>query len=91
MMPGYGRAVVEDRLTPQRFAEIAAFVRSEYGRGIGPGFLVANALNGAAARKPRRRTQGSFTRGLRALAHAIRSLVAGGRTVREEKASNPTR
>src|SRR6266571_974507 len=36
MMAMYGRAVIEERMKPRRFAEIAAYVRQEYGPGDGP-------------------------------------------------------
>ncbi len=91
MMEAYGRAVIEERLNPRQFAEIASFVRLEYGRKIGPGFLLADAWNAAAAGKPRKRRQGSMTSVLRTLVRAVRSLVAGDRNVRKAKALNPTR
>ena len=73
MMAAYGRAVIEDRLKPRQFAEIAAYVRREYGPGIGPGFLLEAAANGAAE-KPR----GLIAKDLlRAFARTVKSLVPG--------------
>ena len=41
MMAMYGSALIEERMKPRRFAEIAAYVRQEYGPGVGPEFLFA--------------------------------------------------
>ena len=85
MMAAYGRAVIEDRLKPRQFAEIAAYVRREYGPGIGPGFLLEAAANGAAE-KPR----GLIAKDLlRAFARTVKSLVPGNG--REGKISSPTK
>ena len=87
MMEAYGRAVMEDRLKPRQFAEIAAYVRREYGAGIGPDFLLAAVANGTAG-KPRRRgldVEDVF----RAIARAVKALVPGNG--QERKVSSPTR
>lgn len=88
MAEAYGRAVIEERLKPRQFAEIAAYVRREYGPGIGPGFLLAEVANGAAG-KPRKRPGATADRVIHAIAKAVKSLVPGNG--REGKTSNPTR
>jgi len=81
MAEAYGRAVMEERLRPRRHAELAAYVSSEYGPNIGPGFLLAEANGGSRSPPRRRRTAGT---GLFAgLAKAMKTLVAGkGRKAR---------
>jgi len=88
MMEMYGRAIVEDRLRPRKFAEIATYVRNEYGPGIGPAFLFAGMANGGVAGKPRK--QWTTSRGvIRTLAKAMRALVPGNG--RKAKAPSPAR
>lgn len=72
----YGRAVIEERLKPRQFAEIAAYVRREYGPGIGPGFLFAEMANGTAG-KPRKRPGETADRVVHAITRAIRAIVPG--------------
>jgi hypothetical protein len=88
MADAYGRAVIEERLKPRQFAEIAAYVRREYGPGIGPGFLLAEVANGTAG-KPRKRPGATADRVIHAIAKAVRALVPGNG--HEGKASSPTR
>ena len=88
MMEMYGRAIVEERLRPRKFAEIATYVRNEYGPGIGPAFLFAGMANGGVAGKPRK--QWTTSRGvIRTLAKAMRALVPGNG--RKAKAPSPAR
>jgi hypothetical protein len=90
MMEVYGRAVIEERLQPRQFAEIAAYVRREYGPGVGPGFLLAGIANGAAGGPRKRRIR--VSRGvIRTLAKAMKALVNGGGNVRKAKAPNSSR
>ncbi len=86
----YGRALVEERQIPRRHAELAAYVRQEYGSGIGPGFLLAEAANGVA-RKPRKRRDARSTGVFRTLAKAMKAFVAGNGERREANDLNPTR
>jgi hypothetical protein len=90
MMEAYGRAMIEDRLRPRQFAELAAYVRSEYGPRVGPAFLIAEAANGSAGgrRKRREAAAGGL---IRTLAKAVKALVIVGGNGRKAKASNPTR
>ncbi len=90
MMEMYGRAIVEERLRPQRFAEIAAYVRSEYGPGIGPEFLFADMAAGAAG-KPRKQREPASAGVFRTLARAMKAIVSGTGNGRKTKASTPTR
>ena len=84
----YGKAVVEGRRNPGNLAEIAAYVRREYGPGIGPGFLLAEIANGTAG-KPRKRPGATADRVIRAISRALKAIVPGNG--RERKASNPAR
>ncbi len=90
MMEAYGRAMIEDRLKPRQFAELAAYVHGEYGPRVGPGFLIAEAANGSARGRRRRReaAEGGL---IRTLATAVKALVVGNGTVRKAKATNPAR
>ena len=88
MMEAYGKAVVDERLKPRHLAELAAYLRHEYGPGTELGFVFAEIANGAAPRrKPTRTKPGA----LRALASALKGLVPGNGTRRKAKATNPTR
>jgi hypothetical protein len=86
MATAYGTAVMEERLRPARHAEIAAYVRREYGPNIGPGFLLAEVANRGAAGR-RRRAAG--LRLLAGLAKAMKALVAGNG--RRAKIADPAR
>ncbi|HEX9341036.1 MAG TPA: hypothetical protein VF992_07710 [Thermoplasmata archaeon] len=90
MMAMYGRAVIEERMKPHRFAEIAAYVRQEYGPGIGPEFLFAQAAAGAAGKWRRRRGAGSVGV-FRTLAKAVKALVPGIGNGRKASARTATR
>ena len=48
MYGAYGRAVVEERMKPRHLAELAEYVRHEYGPATGPGFVLAELANGTA-------------------------------------------
>ena len=89
MAEAYGRALIEERMKPRRHAEIAAYVRHEYGRGTGPEFLLAQVANAGVSGPPRRR----FTESVavfNALARTLRALVVGNRN-RHGKVADPTR
>jgi hypothetical protein len=90
MMEAYGRAMIEDRLKPRQFAELAAYVHGEYGPRAGPGFLIAEAANGSARGRRRRReaAEGGL---IRTLVKAAKSLVVGSGNGRKANASNPAR
>ncbi|HYS71442.1 MAG TPA: hypothetical protein VEM95_03375 [Thermoplasmata archaeon] len=90
MMAMYGRAVIEERMKPRRFAEIAAYVRQEYGSGVGPEFLFVQAASGAAARQRRPREAG-FVGMFRTLAKAVKALVPGTGNARRGRAQTATR
>lgn len=90
MMNLYGQAVVEERLKPRRLAELAGYVRMEYGPNTGPGFLLAAMANGAGGKPGRRRTPAS-TGVLATLVKALRGLVAGNGAGRKANALGPTR
>ena len=89
MMAMYGSALIEERLKPRRFAEIAAYVRQEYGPGVGPEFLFAQA-SGAPAKQRRRRKAGSVGV-FHTLAKAVKVLVPGIGNVRKARAGTATR
>ncbi len=89
MMAMYGRAVIEERMKPRRFAEIAAYVRQEYGPGVGPEFLFEQA-SGAPAKQRRRREAGSVGV-FHTLAKAVKALVPGIGNAREARARTATR
>lgn len=89
MMAMYGRALIEERMKPRRFAEIAAYVRQEYGPGVGPEFLFAQA-SGAPAKQRRRREAGSVGM-FRTLAKAVKALVPGIGNARKARARTATR
>ncbi len=89
MMAMYGRAVIEERMKPRRFAEIAAYVRQEYGPGVGPEFLFAQA-SGAPAKQRRRREAGSVGV-FHTLAKAVKALVPGIGNARKARARTATR
>lgn len=90
MMEAYGNAVVAERTRLQRHAELAAYVRWEYGRGTGPEFLLAEVANGAAGPPRRSRISGSLGV-LNAVARAMRALVAGTGADRRAESTGPTR
>jgi hypothetical protein len=73
MMEMYGRAVMEERLKPRQHAELAAYVRREYGSSIGPGFLLAEIANGTSGKGRRRRDSAAGI--LHAFARAVKALV----------------
>ena len=89
MIAMYGRAVIEERMKPRQFAEIAAYVRQEYGPGVGPEFLFAQA-SGAPAKQRRRREAGSVGV-FHTLAKAVKALVPGIGNVRKARAGTATR
>ncbi len=89
MMAMYGRALIEERMKPRRFAEIAAYVRQEYGPGVGPEFLFAQA-SGAPAKQRRRREAGSVGM-FRTLAKAVKAIVPGIGNARKARARTATR
>jgi len=89
MMAMYGRAVIEERMKPRRFAEIAAYVRQEYGPGVGPEFLFAQA-SGTPAKQRRRREAGSVGM-FRTLAKAVKAIVPGIGNARKARARTATR
>ena len=76
MAEAYGRAVMEERLRPRRHAELAAYVRHEYGSGTGPGFLLAEIANGGAWGPPKRRGIAG-RRFLAGIAKALKAFVVG--------------
>jgi hypothetical protein len=76
MATAYGTAVMEERMRPRRHAELAAYVHSEYGPNIGPGFLLAEVVNGGVTGPPRLR-RGTGRGILAGLAKAMKALVAG--------------
>jgi hypothetical protein len=88
MATAYGTAVMEERLRPQRHAELAAYVQREYGPSIGPGFLLAEVANGGATGRPRRQ-RAAGTGLLAGLAKAMKALVAGNG--RRAKIPDPAR
>ena len=79
----YGRAVVEERIKPRHLAELAEYVRHEYGPATGPGFVLAELANGTA---PKAR------KGLWAsVAKAAKALVPGNGNGRKAKAPQSVR
>ena len=88
MMEMYGKAVIDERLKPRHLAEIAGYVRREYGLGTGPGFLLA-AMDDRDAQKPRRDRPVDAL--LRALAKAMKAIVPGNGNGRKAKTVEPTR
>ncbi len=90
MMNLYGQAVVEERLKPRRLAELAGYVRMEYGPATGPGFLLAAMANGADGKPGRRRSPTSIGV-LGTLIKAMKGLVAGNGAGRKANALDPTR
>jgi len=89
MMDAYGRAVVEERTKPRHLAELAAYLRHEYGPATGPGFVFAQMADGAR-RAPRKGPEAA-NGVLRTLAKAVKALVPGKGNGRKAKALNPTR
>lgn len=90
MMEAYGRAVVEERIQPRHLAELAAYLRHEYGPATGPGFVFAEMADGAT-RKPRKGREAASNGVFHTLAKAMKALVPGNGNGRKAKASNPTR
>ena len=89
MMQAYGSVLVAQRMTSQRHAEIAAYVRNEYGRGTGPEFLFAQIANGAG-RRPRRRPEDPFAV-FRTWAKAMKAFVGGNGGDRKATNADPAR
>lgn len=71
MFEAYGKAVVEERMRPRHLAELAQYLRLEYGPGTEPGWVVAEANGGRRAGIPAKANGGV----LRALKAAVRALV----------------
>jgi hypothetical protein len=76
MAAAYGTAVIEERLKPRRHAELAAYVRREYGPYVGPEFLLAEIANGGAW-GPRGRRRAELSGVLTSLAKAMKVLIVG--------------
>lgn len=87
MMDRYGKAVVEERVKPRHLAEVARYLRMEYGPGTGPGYLLAESADGSR-RKAQGRTS-TLARVGAALAAAFAALMPGQRA--SEKGAEPTR
>jgi len=62
----YGRAVVEERIKPRHLAELAEYVRHEYGPATGPGFVLAELADGTAP-KARKSPWASVAKAAKAL------------------------
>lgn len=73
MQAEYGKAVVEQRTKPQHLAELARYLRMEYGPGTGPGYFFAELADGARGRKAKR-TNGVVN----ALRKVVRALTGNG-------------
>lgn len=65
----YGRAVVEERIRPRHLAELAEYLRHEYGPATGPGFVLAALADGTAP-KARKSLWASVAKAARALVPA---------------------
>ena len=89
MMQAYGSVLVAQRMTPQRHAEIAAYVRNEYGPGTGPEFLFAQIANGGGRGRRRRAEDSSGV--FRTLAKAMKAFVGGNGRDGKAPAADPTR
>ncbi len=75
MQAEYGRAVVRERTNPKQLAELARYLRMEYGPGTGPGYFFAELADGARTRKA------EGTNGvLSALRRVVRALTGNGGT-----------
>lgn len=87
-MDRYGRAVVEERLKPQHLAEVARYLRMEYGPGTEPGHLLASLADGS---RPRSRGAPRLLRRMAgALAGALRALMPNASRA-EQRRAEPTR
>ncbi len=73
MQQEYGKAVVEERTRPQHLAELARYVRLEYGPGTGPGYFLAEMADGA--RRSRKRGRGTLKGVLHTLSKGVRVLL----------------
>ncbi len=73
MQHEYGKAVVKHRTNPQHYAELARYLRMEYGPGTGPGYFLKEVVNGTKTRK------GLAARAYNALASALKDLANAGR------------
>ncbi|MFQ5837883.1 MAG: hypothetical protein ACE5HJ_03780 [Thermoplasmata archaeon] len=89
MQHEYGKAVIRERTRPRHLAELANYLRMEYGPATGPGYFMAEMANGS--RRPRRRRRGVLKRALRALSGAVRTSVPGNNKRPRSKSPEPTR
>ncbi|MCI4371941.1 MAG: hypothetical protein L3J78_04760 [Thermoplasmata archaeon] len=76
MMQGYASTLFAEGVRSRRHAEIAAYVRHEYGAGTGPEFLLAEVANGGAW-GPRRRRLAEAAEALSVIAKAMKAFVGG--------------
>ena len=86
MAAAYARAVSAERRSPRAFAELAEYVRWEYGPGTGLGYFLAEMASAAPSSRRRRRTgTGMF----RAFVRALRAAFpANGRSHRTTEADS---
>ena len=89
MMEAYGRAVVEERVKPRHLAELAEYVRLEYGPGTGLGYFLAEMANGAPP--PRWDVARLLAGVFRTLAKAVRAMVPANGNRTRAKALEPVR
>lgn len=82
MFEAYGKAVIDERTKPRRQAELATYLRQEYGSGTEPGWLLAEA-NGARRSGVPPKANGGI---LRALGEAVRALLPRNGNGRKAKA-----
>ncbi len=89
MLQKYGQAVVEERTKPQHLAELARYLRMEYGPGTEPGYILAEMAD--RARRSRRRRKRTLRRVVTALSKAMRALVTNNGTKEKTRSTDPTR
>ena len=87
MMNVYGWAATNHR-TGSRDVDLARYVRTEYGAGVGTGFLYAAAAAGASRTGGRRSR--TLTEGLRSVTRAFRARLLGKTRVARETTDRGT-
>jgi hypothetical protein len=88
-MERYGKAVIDERTNPRHLAEIAAYLRREYGPGTGPSYIFADMADGG--RGPRRGPGGILRDILHALSRALRALMPSNGLKPEPETPKPAR
>ncbi len=88
MPDGYGRAAFEKKSRQKHPSQVDKFVRMEYGRRAGSGFIHAEVAD--RLRHIRRRRRRALKKIIHSLVRAVRVLVPGVHAKARQKATDQT-